>query len=283
MTVQTFNAYVAQYNDEVHQKFQGKSVLFGSVRTSNNVVGLTERFTTYGVMTSTERILYSPVVPDNVDVTTATATIKNYILTQFTETFDIQKINYDERAELVRAMSSSMGRRYDQAIVDALIASGTTNTVASALGANAALNMAKIRRASKLLDDQGVEGADRHLIVSPTGLEQLLGDEKATSADYTAVKALINGDIGSYMSFNFHKMENRPNEGGLPKTGDIRTLFAYHKRSTGLAVGQQQQITMTKEELYNSWLTKATLALGGVAIDNAGIVKIDIDESVVVN
>jgi len=149
--------------------------------------------------------------------------------------FDAQEVNFDERRELAETIAGAMGRRADQLIVDALSAGSTI------AHGSAGLTVAKLTTASKTLNDNGVPATDRILLTSAEGIEDLLGEEKATSADYATLRALMSGEINTFMGFNVIMMETRA-EGGLAKSGTTRDCFAFHKSSIGCAMAFFRQI-----------------------------------------
>lgn len=272
-------AFVAQFDAEVKQAYQGMAKLQGTLRTKNGVIGSTHRFTKIGKGLAGLHTPHADVTPMGLDYTTATATLADYVAPEYSDIFQQQKINFDERRELVLSVAGALGRRWDQASIDAMNASGTTNTVAKTVGANNGMNMVKLRRIGKQMDALGVPAQDRHIAWSATAKEQLLGSTQATSSDFNSVMALVSGNIDTFYGFKFHLIEDR-DEGGLSISGNDRTLLAWHKQAVGVAVGidMKTEINYVAEKV--SWLVNGKLALGSVAIDAEGISTIVIDESV---
>ena len=198
---------------------------------------------------------------------------------EYSDIFQQQKLNFDERRELVMLIADSMGRRSDQCNIDAAVASGTTNTVAVGIGGDNAFNMGKIRRMAAQFDAKGVPASDRHLAWSSVAKEQLLGTTKATSSDFNSVMALVSGQMDTFYGFKFHLIEDRA-EGGLPIAGNNRSILAWHKTAIGKAVGinMKTEINYIAEKV--SWLINGRLSLGCVAIDAEGVSIATIDESV---
>ena len=58
----------------------------------------------------------------------------------------------------------------------------------------------------------------RFIIVGPIQISDLLAVTQATSSDYASVKALVNGEIDTFMGFKF-VVSNR-----LSKTGNLRKV-----------------------------------------------------------
>jgi hypothetical protein len=64
------------------------------------------------------------------------------------------------------------------------------------------LTIAKLRAASKLLDNGEVEG-ERFWAGGASDKDNLLATTEATSSDYNTVKALVNGEINTFLGFTF--------------------------------------------------------------------------------
>lgn len=80
------------------------------------------------------------------------------------------------------------------------------------------------------------------------------------------------------MGFTFHVIGDR-DEGGLPKSSNDRTCFAFHKSSIGCAVGIAPKTEINYIPTRTSFLVTAMLSMGSAAIDADGIVDVVCDES----
>lgn len=279
MSVQLSNAEIAQFDAEVKQAYQTGGKLRGTVRVKTGVVGRTHRFPKMGKGLATVRIPQTEVIPMGITHTNATATLEDWNAAEYTDIFDASHTNIDERAELAEVIANAINRRMDQLIIDAAEASSTSLTVAKSVGGAASgLNVAKLRRAAFELDDQGVPEMDRTYLGSMTGKEQLLGETEATSSDYNTVLALVNGQINTFVGFNFKWVETRA-EGGLTLATNDRTNFAYHRAAIGLAVGMDFRTEVNYIPTRTSWLSNGMFSAGSIAIDTNGIVEVTTDES----
>lgn len=282
MSTQLPAAFIASFDAEVHQAYQGMARLTGTCRTRTGVVGSTHRFPVMGKGIAQPRIYQSDVTPMNVAHSNKTVILEPWLAPEYTDLFAQQQVNFDERRELVKAVAAAMGRRRDQLMIDNALAVANTNTVAVGVGGNNAFNVAKMRRAKKIMDANGVPAENRHMAISATCMEQLLGTTQATSIDYNSIRALVDGNINSYLGFNVHLIEDRL-EGGLPLVGNNRTVFAWHHDAVGVAIGLEQQTDINYIPEKTSWLVTGKFLGGAINIDDSGIVQITADESVEVN
>ena len=173
----------------------------------------------------------------------------DYNLGTLVEKTVTQNMLYDPKSKITRRHASSFGRLVDDTIIQAFLGSAYEGKKTGALtavplpaaqkaaatslgGTNNKLNVAVLRGVLNMFHKNehltqgqtsgGNPGAVA--VLSPDALNlMLLGDEKATNADYAAVKALVNGQINSFMGFQFY-VTNR-----LPKTGDDRKIIFFIK------------------------------------------------------
>lgn len=271
---------VAEFDAEVKHAYQGMGLLRGTVRFRGGIIGSTHRFPKMGKGTATRRVPQTRVVPMNIAHTKATATIEDWNAPEFTDIFDQQKVNYDERAELAEVIAGAIGRREDQLILDALDAASTTLTVSTDIGGTGTgMNTAKFRRARQLLSTQGVpKSGGRNFVLHSLGMEQLLGDSDADTVDKNTIKALVDGEISKWLGFNIIEMEDR-DEGGLPLAATIRTNYAYHFTAVGMAQGIEFRTEVNYIPDMTSWLANGIFAAGSVGIDALGIVEVSTTEA----
>lgn len=121
----------------------------------------------------------------------------------------------DLNSPYLQAMVAGWGRKIDDIIISAFFADAKTGTnggtstafdsgnqiAASATG----LTIAKLRTARKLLKQNHVD-LDREMpIIAVTAkqTDDLLGATEVQSADYNTVKALVNGEVDTFMGFKF--------------------------------------------------------------------------------
>lgn len=274
------NAFVTLFDAEVKQAYQASRALAGLVRERNGVEGSTVKFPKIGKGSATIRVPQTDVSPLNVSYSQVTATMADWNAAEYSDIFHQQKVNFDERRELVSVVSNAIGRRMDQILLDALAASSTSLTVSNDIGGtDTNLNVAKLRRAKKLLDAANVPMEGRCMVISASGLEGLLGETQTTSADFNSVRALVSGDIDTFLGFKFVTIGDR-SEGGLPIDGSLdRTCYAFHRDAVGMGIGMNQRTEINYVPEKTSFLVNSMFSAGAVAIDDEGIVKITCRES----
>jgi len=247
------------------------------MRTRTGVQGNTVKFPKIGKGVATVRVPQTDVTPLNVTYSQVTATMTDYIAAEYSDIFHQSHVNFDERRELVQVVSKSIARRMDQLCIDALDAAASPSTVATTVGgAGTNMNIEKLRAAAKAMNDNNVPAEGRHLLMHSSQLDALLGETEITSSDFASVKALVRGEINSFMGFNIITMGDR-DEGGVPKPS-TRTCFAWHQDSMGYAESMSQKSEVNYIPEKTSFLVSSMFSAGAVAIDDEGIVKISCTE-----
>jgi len=284
MAVSINNAFVTLFDSEVKQAYQGQRLLAGVTRERSGVEGSTVKFPKIGKGSATIRVPQTDVTPLNVTYSQVTATMEDYIAAEYSDIFNQQKVNFDERQELVQVVSGAIARRMDQVVLDALTAASSPSTVANTVvssGSPAAsdLNVGKLRAAKKAMDAKNVPAEGRTILVHANSLSSLLSETQVTSSDFNTVKALVTGEVDTFLGFKFITLGDR-DEGGLAIDGSSdRTLFAFHRDAVGLGVGMNQTSRVDYIPEKTSFLVASMFSAGAVAIDDEGIVQITCRES----
>lgn len=146
----------------------------------------------------------------------------------------------------------------------------TSQALAADLG-GAGLNCAKLRRAAKMLDAKGVPAGDRYFVGGAAQKEQLLGTTEATSADYNSVRALVSGDIDTFLGFKFKWLP----DGIITKDGDNAQCYAYHK--TGVCFGMLEELFLRIDERGDKSYSKQVyyeISCGAARLEEEKVVKV---------
>jgi hypothetical protein len=276
MAISISNAFVTLFDTEVKQAYQADAVLRNTVRLRTGVTASTHKFPKIGAGVAQVRVPQTDVTPLNVTYSQATVTLTDYIAAEYSDIFNQAKVNFDERQELVQVVAKAIGRRSDQMIIDALSGSGTTLTVANSIGgATTNMNMAKLREAQRLMNANNVPMEERYIVMHASQLSNLLSETQVTSSDFNSVKALVQGEINTFMGFTFNVIGDRT-EGGLSGGGSgvDRTVYAYHKMAVGMAEAMAVRSEINYIPEKTSWLVASMFSAGAIAIDAGGIVAI---------
>lgn len=267
-----------EFDTMVKLAYQGGSKLRSTVEYRSGVVGDTYKFRLMGKGQGHQRTGSSSlVVPMDVTHSLKTATLTNHEHPEYTDIFDQAEVNFDEKRKLTETIGKAVGRTEDQIIIDTVVA-GTYNTTATdgqgfdIAAGGTGFTTAKLRSLRAYYDDLEVDEAVT-IVVSGTGMNRLLANTETTSSDFNTVKALVNGEINTFMGFNFVTVGARRLEGGLGGSGLI--AYAWAPNAVGLAASSLEKsmsVDWIPERL--SWLCNGVLKAGATIIDPEGTARI---------
>ena len=267
---------VTEFDSLVKHAYQNAGLLKGAVTVRNNVVGDTYKFRNMGKGLANQKSTSDLVTPMDITHGFATATLQNWNAPEYTDMFDAQTVNFDEKQELASTIAQSLGRRCDQLVIDAMDAETVYAGTVVEGGTN--LTTAKVIEAQVALRAQGVPNSNLYAAINAQGLGGLLNQEEITSSDYNNVKALVNGDVDTFGGFKFVVIEDRA-EGGLTEAANIVDSYFFSQDAVGLAIGIDIKTDVDWIADRTSWLCNGMLKAGAVSRDGLGIVKVQYDKT----
>ena len=267
---------VTEFDSLVKHAYQNAGLLKGAVTVRNNVVGDTYKFRNMGKGLANQKSTSDLVTPMDISHGFATATLQNWNAPEYTDMFDAQTVNFDEKQELASTIAQSLGRRCDQLVIDAMDAETVYAGTVVEGGTN--LTTEKVIEAQVALRAQGVPNSNLYAAINAQGLGGLLNQEEITSSDYNNVKALVNGDVDTFGGFKFVVIEDRV-EGGLTEAANVVDSYFFSQDAVGLAIGIDIKTDVDWIADRTSWLCNGMLKAGAVSRDGLGIVKVQYDKT----
>ena len=195
----------------------------------------------------------------------------------------------DPTSEYMKAGVWAMGRVMDDIIIAAMSGNATSidETDASsnvalpaaqkiAVSGTTDMNLTKLRTAKKILDASDVDpDLPRHIVMKSNQFFDLLNDEEITSGDYNTVKALVAGEIDTYLGFKFHRSERL----AVDSSGDTLCL-AWIPEGIGMSMGMDVKTEISERPDKNySTQVYAQMCLGAVRIEDEKVVEIACTDS----
>lgn len=112
------------------------------------------------------------------------------------------------------------------------------------------LTKAKILSSKLLLDNADVdEELQRYAVVSPAGISAMLDDNEIVSSDFNTVKALVNGEIDTWLGFKWITTTRLPL---LVAGGTVRRAMFFAQGAVGLARPQSIATSVDKRPDKNN-------------------------------
>lgn len=268
-----------EFDTYVHAKFQSTGgLLDATFRERTGVIGNVEQFRKSSQVVATQKAPQAALTPLNMVFEPVLATLSPWSAPDFVNIFEETDVNFAPAREVADGCVKAIQRRRDQIKIDALDASATANVIADAgLG----FTFEKFERMIEMLAQNSAGRGKITCAISAAAQRQLMSEERITNQFYVNYKPIAGTglDGATVQNVNFVLIPNML-EGGLPIAGNIRTCFGWNWEAGGCAESDLQKTDMQWQGLYECWLINVRTKSGAVAVDDTGIVKINIDESV---
>jgi len=189
----------------------------------------------------------------------------------------------------------AMGRAQDDVIIQAAFGTAYTGKTGSTAvtfpstsevavdyvesGAAAASNLTigKLRRARYLLDkaEATTEGEyDLYIVLDPSQIQSLLRSTEVTSSDYNTVKALVQGEIDTFMGFKFIKSNRLTKD-----SNNVRDCICYEREGLLLASGMEITVDVgPRRDKRNSVQVYVCGSFGSTRMWEEKVLRIKCDE-----
>ena len=245
MSNQITTAFVQQYSNNVQMLSQQKGSLLRSAVDVETVVGKNSFFDQVGSALAVKRTTRHADTPQ-MDTPHARRRVSlvDYEYADLIDNQDKIRTLIDPTSSYASAAAFALGRAQDDEIIAALSGTaftGETGSTSTPLPSSqkitesgtAGLTIAKLRSAKEILDAASVDPSiARYIAVSPKQITDLLGTTEVTSSDFNSVKALANGEVNSFLGFNFI-VSNR-----LTSASSKRLCLVWAMDGCKMAIGQ---------------------------------------------
>lgn len=247
-------SYVQQYNKNLQMLCQQKGSKLRGLVSVEQVTGECAYFEQIGAVEATEAaarngagytyhtetpITDTPYSRRRLDMTT-------FRLADLIENDDRVKLLIDPTNPTAQTFANALGRAIDMKLLKMAVGTAKTGHDGSTevefpasqivdSAAAAVFNVDKLIEVKTLMDKADVPEEDRYMAVSAADLKNLLKDQKATSVDYAAVRALVQGQIDTFMGFKFVRISDKVwTAAGIA----ANTAVAFHREGLKLGIGQ---------------------------------------------
>ena len=195
----------------------------------------------------------------------------------------------DPTSSYAKAAAAAMGRSMDDVIIAAMnadaatgVAGGTTTALPSSQKISTAqqtdgLTIAKLLSAKFILDNNDVDPSLRRFFVcGPKQIQDLLNTTEVKSSDFNTVKALAQGDINSFLGFEFIMSTRLPFDA---TNTDDRLCFGFTEDAIKLAIGKDIAARID-ERADKSYATQVyyCMSIGATRMNETGVVQVPCDE-----
>ena len=287
MSNQITTAFVQQYSNNVQMLSQQKGSLLRNTVDAETVVGKNAFFEQVGVATAVKRVSRHGDTPQiDTPHSRRRVSMVDYEYADLIDKQDQVRTLIDPTSSYAQAAAFALGRAMDDEIISAVSGnafSGETGSTTVALPAGQkitesgtdGLTIAKLRSAKEKFDSASVDPSiPRYIVVGPKQISDLLGTTQVTSSDFNTVKALANGEITSFLGFNFIT-SNR-----LSIASNKRLCLAFAMDGIKLALGQDI-MTRIDERSDKGYATQVyvCMTMGATRLEEEKVVTVEAHEA----
>lgn len=293
MSLQITTAFVEQYSANVQHLAQQKGSRLRSSVMTESVVGKNAFFEQIGATSARVRTSRHSDTP-RVDTphSRRRLSLVDYDWADLIDNEDRVRMLIDPTSPYSQAAANAMGRAMDDAIIDAAdgtastgVAGGTSTTLPAAQvvdvqvgispAADTGLNVGKLRGAKEILDQGEIEDEDRFIALNAKQLKNLLAETEITSSDYNVVKALVHGEVDTFLGFEFIRTQRLE----VDSNSDDKVLF-WNKKGIMLGIGQNPTAKISERDDKN-YATQVfySMSIGATRMEEERVGYIECDPS----
>ena len=286
MSTQVTTAFVQQFGSNVELLSQQMGSRLRSAVSEESVTGEKAFFDQIGSTSAQKRTSRHGDTPImETPHSRRMVTMDEYEWADLIDSADKVRLLADPTSAYARSAANAMGRSMDDVIIAAATGSASTGksgSTSTALPAgnivahgSADMTVAKLLSAKKILDEADVDPSiKRYIVVAPAQIEALLGITSVTSSDFNTVKALAQGEINSFLGFEFITSTR------LAVASDIRTCFAWAEDGIKMGVGKDivSKIDERADKSYSMQVYYCA-QFGATRMEEDKVVSILCDES----
>ena len=286
MSSQITTAFVEQYKNNVMDLVQQKGSRLRNAVMTDTVVGNKRFFEQVGTTNAqlrTSRHADSPLV--NTPHLRRSLTLDDYEWGDLIDNADRVRLLIDPQDAYARNAAWAMGRAMDDVIISAML--GTAKTGVSGgddtdlpagqkiAHGGTGLTIEKLITAKKMFKANDLDPDEQlYMAVNAAMLEDLLLESEIQSADYNTVKALVRGEVDTFMGFKFIHTERLTND-STPR----RQCIAWAKSGVQLGIGAdiKASIAPRADKSFSTYVYYS-MSLGATRLEEEKVVEIAVTE-----
>ena len=225
-------AFIKQFETEVHMAYQRMGSKLRNTVRSTNVTGSTARFQVIGKGTASTKTRNGDVTTMELAHTNVEATMADYYAAEYIDKLDELKININERQAVAQSAAAALGRQTDALITTAMDAGANATQIADTGGALVKADLLTLFETFGAEDIP--EDGQRYLAMSPAGFADLFNINEFASSDYVGPQNLpFAGGMTMKEFLGFKIFSTSAVAGGKN--------FAYHARAVGIGINSDVQ------------------------------------------
>lgn len=288
-------AFVRQFDDELRMLSQqrgSKTLPYVNVVKTNSKIHHFERLGSGEASEIFDQHGDTPT-PVNLAHSRRGAILRSFDVAEMIDRQDNVRTLIQPENKYALSLAYALGRKADDVVLGALYgtahaydADETQSGVSLSAGqivdedfgtANSDLTVAKLREARRILLANNVD-LDAEMpvcIVDADMLDNLLGETEVTSSDYNSVKALVNGEVDTFLGFKFVHCQRLAASSHLTSEGFARAI-CFVPSAVGVVMGNDMNVRIDeRNDKRYSTQVYASMDIGAVRIEEEKVVSIE--------
>ena len=258
-------AFIKQFETEVHMAYQRMGSKLRNTVRSTNVSGSTARFQKIGTGSASTKSRTGSVTPMELVHTNVEVSMSDFYAAEYIDKLDELKTNINERQAVAQSAAAALGRKTDELIIAAMDAGANSTQIHDT---NSALAKADLLSLFETMGTADVpEDGQRYLAMSPAGYADLFAINEFASSDFVGPQNLpFAGGMTMKEFLGFKIFSTSAVAGGKN--------FAYHTSAVGIGINSDVQTEVNYVAEKVSHLATSMMSMGAVAIDDNGIYEV---------
>jgi hypothetical protein len=282
MSTQITTAFVEQYSANVLQLSQQRGSRLRSAVRVEPVTGKNAFIDRIGAVAARRRTARHSDTPQlDTPHSRRRVSLVDYDWADLIDDADKVRMLVDPASPYAMAGGWAMGRSMDDEVIAAFTgnaSAGVDGSLSVALPASqliahasAGLTIDKLLKAKEVLDGADVDdGTSRYVAVTAKQITNLLSATEVKSADYNTVKALVRGEVDTFLGFKFIRTERLAKD-----AGGNRQVIVWAEDGVVLALGKEP-VARISERSDKNYATQVyySMSIGATRLEEAKVVAI---------
>jgi len=258
-------AFIKQFETEVHMAYQRMGSKLRNTIRSTNVSASVARFQKIGTGTASTKSRNGNVTPMELAHTNVEVTMADYYAAEYIDKLDELKTNINERQVVAQSAAAALGRKTDELITAALDAGANSTQVHDT---SSAIEKADLLSLFETMGTADVpEDGQRYLAMSPAGYTDLFSINEFASSDYVGPQNLpFAGGMTMKEFLGFKIFSTSAVAGGKN--------FAYHTSAVGIGINSDVSTEVNYVPEKVSHLATSMMSMGSIVIDANGVYEV---------
>jgi len=305
MSYQIPSSFVKQFSSNIyHLSQQKESRLMPVIQRKESIQGEEKYFDRIGTVEVMEKVgRHSNTTFADTPYSRRRISMRDYFWADLVDKEDKLRIIHNPESEYSKAAQASMGRKMDDIMIAAIL--GTVYT-----GKNGAtpislpdsqkygsingsgfseLNVETLRQLKFKFDSEEVDEMNRIIVCGASEIRAMLRETEITNADYNSVKALVSGEVDSFMGFKFIRIERLPYTTAAitfdAATGEVGTgsdsipvgskrcfAFAGDALIAGIGANPSARVSERPDKHYANQIYYS-MSLGGMRMEEVKVIE----------